>query len=220
MPEAGVAALPPVLSPELAASAGVPYVTAWDGLARAQVEAGTRVLVIGAGAVGRAAADLARWRGADVVLAQRGVEKAAALAGEGYQAIALDAAAPLADQLSEFFGGRADVVFDTTGAFIAEAVGVLAPNGRLVIIAAPASGHVDFPALDLYRRGGSVIGVNSLLHDSRASAAMLAIVARGFEAGALPLPPAPRQWDFADGVAAYRVVDAGGAGKIVFTALS
>lgn len=220
VPETGVAELPTVLSLEQAASAGVPYVTAWDGLVRAQAEAGTRVLVIGAGAVGRAAADLARWRGADVVLAQRGVEKAAALAGEGYQAIALDAAAPLADQLWEFFGGLADVVFDTTGAFMAEAVSVLAPNGRLVIIAAPASGRVDFPALDLYRRGGSVIGVNSLLHDSRASAAMLAIIARGFETGALPLPPAPRKWDFADGVAAYRAVDAGGAGKIVFTALS
>ncbi len=220
VPADGVADLPAALSLEQAASAGVPYVTAWDALERAQADAGSRVLVIGAGAVGRAAADLARWRGADVALAQRGAERAAALAKEGYQAIALDSAAPLTGQLPEHFAGRADVIFDTTGALLPEAVAALAVNGRIAIIAAPASGRVDFPALDLYRRGGTLIGVNSLLHDSRASAAMLAGIARGFATGALPPPPAPKRWPFVDALAAYRAVDAGGAGKVVFTDFS
>lgn len=218
VPADGVSEIPATLSLEQAGGLGVPYVTAWDAIERAGANAGTRVLIVGAGAVGRAAADLARWRGADVALAQRGAERAAALAAEGYQAVTLDAEAPLSGQLPASFSGCADVIFDTTGAFMAAAVGALAPKGRLAIIVAPASGHVDFPALDFYRRGATLVGVNSLLHDTRASAAMLAIVARGFAGGALPPPPPSRPWPFADALAAYRAVDKGQTGKVVFTA--
>ncbi|MGC3339377.1 zinc-binding alcohol dehydrogenase family protein, partial [Pseudomonas aeruginosa] len=35
---------------------------------------------------------------------------------------------------------------------------------RLAIIAPPADGHVRLPAMKLYRRGGSVVGINSLLY--------------------------------------------------------
>ena len=218
LPADGISEVPATLSLEQAGSLGVPYVTAWDAMERAGANAGARVLIIGAGAVGRAAADLARWRGADVALAQRGAERAAALVAEGYQAIALDADAPLADQLPQHFHGTADVIFDTTGAFMAAAVAALVPGGRLAIIAAPVSGQVEFPALDFYRRGGTLVGINSLLHDSRASAAMLSVIARGFESGALPLPPPPKPWPFADALAAYRAVDKGQTGKVVFTA--
>lgn len=220
VPEDGVAALPECLSMARAAGCGVPYVTAWDGLEGAGVGAGTRVAIIGAGGVGRAAADLARWRGADVAVLQRGKDKAAALAAEGYRAQALDADRPLAEQLPAEFAGAADVLFDTTGAFLAQSVGALATRGRIAIIAAPASGRVDFPALDLYRRGGTLVGVNSLLDDARACAAILARIGAGFARGMLALPPEPKAWPFADARGAYAAVDAGASGKIVFAEMS
>lgn len=215
VPEDGVVELPPSLSAAQAAGCGVPYVTAWDGMMRARPEAGARMLVIGGGAVGRAAADLGRWRGADVVVAQRGAEKAGALVAAGYQAVVLDAAVPFEEQLPPHFKGRADVIFDSTGAYLDRAVTALAPHGRFVVISAPASNRVDFAARDFYRRGATLIGVNSLLHGCSASAAMLREVARGFGHG-LPLP-AVREWPFADGLAAYRAVDTGGVGKVVLT---
>jgi NADPH2:quinone reductase len=74
------------------------------------------------------------------------------------------------------------------------------------------------PSLELYRRGGSVIGVNSLLYDSRACAAMLDRFSIAFATGLLPPPPAPEERPWSQALAAYKEV-AGGAGgdrKIVF----
>lgn len=54
-----------------AATCGVPFITAWDALERSHVKAGTCLLIIGAGAVAKAAQVLAEARGADVVMAAR-----------------------------------------------------------------------------------------------------------------------------------------------------
>ena len=216
VPQSGAAVIPQTLSVAQAGGVGVPYVTAWEALERAQAGAGVRTLIIGVGAVGRAAADLAKWRGADLVLAVRRADQALALEAAGFTAEILSDA-PFAELLPPRFHGAADVVFDTTGAWTAESVAALAPMGRLAIIAAPASGTVEFPTLALYRKGGTLVGVNSLLHDTRASAAMLAAIARGWAAGNLALPPEPRVWPLADGLAAYRTVDAGSAEKIVLS---
>ena len=48
--------------------------------------------------------------------------------------------------------GGADVIFDTTGFWLPAAVAGLAPFGRIAIIAAPVDGHVQLPALALYRK--------------------------------------------------------------------
>jgi NADPH:quinone reductase-like Zn-dependent oxidoreductase len=214
--EDGVAAMPEGLSAARAASLGVPYVTAWDALERADTHAGTRVLIIGAGAVGRAALALAKWRGAETVIAVRRTERAEELAAAGHRVFLL-AAGPLGRALPASFGGATDVVFDTTGAWTAEGIEVLAPFGRLVIIAAPSSGKAELSILSLYRRGGSLIGVNSLLYDSRACARILERLAQGFASGGLGLSGQPVEWAAADGVAAYRALEAGSSQKIVLT---
>ncbi len=124
-----------------------------------------RLLVVGAGAVGRAATDLARAGGTQVHVAVRRPEQA-----EELKAIGLDAAAYPADAaLPTGF----DVAFETTGYRLPEAIRAIKTFGRVAIISAPPSGHVETPVLDLYRRGGSIVGVNSLLYDSRACATML-----------------------------------------------
>jgi NADPH:quinone reductase len=59
---------PERLSMEQASAIGVPFIAAWEGLNEAELKAGATVLVTGAlGAVGRAVAQIAHWKGARVI---------------------------------------------------------------------------------------------------------------------------------------------------------
>jgi len=213
----GVAHKPSHLSFAQAASLGVPYTTAWDALERSGVSKGTRLLVTGAnGAVGSAALALANIRGAQVLGAVRRPEQAQALRAQGFEAIVLGKPEELGAQVSAVFSGGADVIFDTTGFWLPAAVAALAPFGRIAIIAAPVDGHVQLPALALYRKGGSVVGINSLLYNCEQCAVMLEQFGRFFDEGSLPLPTGLREVPLADGVACFEEVNQGTADKIIF----
>jgi NADPH:quinone reductase-like Zn-dependent oxidoreductase len=212
----GIAPKPAGLTFAQAAACGVPYTTAWDALERARQEAGDGVLVIGAGgAVGRAALALARWRGAQVIGAVRRPQQAEALAAEGIEAIVLDGVLELDAAVRRHFPAGADVVLDATGAWLPQAVAALADFGRLAVIAAPADGIAELPQRELYRRGASIIGVNSLLYGCRACAQMLDRFSVAFAAGLLPPPAAPEERPLEAALAAYREVAQRSAGKIV-----
>ena len=213
----GVAHKPSHLSFAQAASLGVPYTTAWDALERSGVGKGTRLLVIGAnGAVGSAALALAKIRGAQVLAAVRRVEQVEVLQGQGVEAIALGAPDDLGVQVSSVFKGGADVIFDTTGFWLPAAVAGLAPFGRIAIIAAPVDGQVQLPALALYRKGGLVVGINSLLYNCEQCAVMLEQFGRFFDEGTLPLPTGLREVALAEGLQSYGEVNSGSADKIIF----
>ncbi len=202
--------MPESLTFEQAASCGVPYTTAWDGLVRAKVCKGTRFVVIGAnGAVGRAAVALARSVEARVLAAVRRPEQAEMLEKEGYETLLLSTPVALVETVTSRFGALADAIYDTTGKWLPASVAAMADHGHLVVIAPPGAGEnsVEFPVLDFYRRGGTLVGVNSLLHDTFASAAMLSEFAKRFDAGALQ-PPAPAKvMPLTQGAEAYRLVD-------------
>ena len=213
----GVAHKPSHLSFAQAASLGVPYTTAWDALERSGVGKGTRLLVIGAnGAVGSAALALAKIRGAKVLAAVRRVEQVEVLQGQGVEAIALGAPDDLGVQVNSVFKGGADVIFDTTGFWLPAAVAGLAPFGRIAIIAAPVDGQVQLPALALYRKGGSVVGINSLLYNCEQCAVMLEQFGRFFDEGSLPMPTGLREVALAEGLQSYGEVNSGSADKIIF----
>jgi len=213
----GVARKPSHLSFAQAASLGVPYTTAWDALERSGVGKGTRLLVIGAnGAVGSAALALAKIRGAQVLAAVRRPEQVEALQGQGVDTIALGQPEDLGAQVNRVFTGGADVIFDTTGFWLPAAVAGLAPFGRIAIIAAPLDGHVQLPALALYRKGGSVVGINSLLYNCEQCARMLEQFGRFFDEGSLPLPTGLREVALVDGLVSYEEVNSGSADKIIF----
>ena len=76
MPAAWLSAKPDGLSMEQAASVGVPFITAWSALVtEGRIQAGETILIIGAaGAVGRAATQIAHWKGATVIPAIRSRE--------------------------------------------------------------------------------------------------------------------------------------------------
>ena len=219
LPAGGCAALPSSLSFAQAAACGVPYTTAWDGIRRAKVGPGKTFLVIGAnGAVGRAAIALGKALGARVVAAVRRPEQAAALENLGYETLLLGAPEKLGEQVTQKCGAFADAIFDTTGGWLPASVRAAANHGAICVIAPPGMGQltVDFPVLDFYRRGLQLIGVNTLLHDTIACAKMLNEFAGFFESGALPPPPTPDETPLAKGLEAYRQVNEGFSGKIVF----
>ena len=87
--------------------------------------------------------------------------------------------------------------------------------GRIAIIAAPVDGYVQLPALALYRRGGSVVGINSLLYGVEACAAMLEQFGRFFDEGLLPLPEGLFESPLAEGLERYAEVNQGSGEKVI-----
>ncbi|EJL96085.1 MULTISPECIES: quinone oxidoreductase family protein [unclassified Pseudomonas] len=215
LPANGIAQKPSHLSFTQAASLGVPYTTAWDALERSLVTAETRLLVIGGGAVATAALALAKVRGAQLLAAARRPEQVADLQAQGYQTIQLDKPEDLGAQVNAVYRGGADVIFDTTGFWLPASVAALATFGRIAIIAAPVDGHVQLPALALYRKGGSVVGINSLLYGVEACAAMLEQFGRFFDEGLLPLPQGLVEAPLAEGLLRYADVNQGSGDKVI-----
>ena len=216
LPAKGVALKPKALSFAQAASLGVPFTTAWDALERSLVDGNTRLLVIGAnGAVGSAALSLAKIRGAQVLGAVRRPEQVAALKADGFDAILLDKPEDLAAQVNAVFQGGPDVIFDTTGFWLPAAIQTIAPFGRIAVISAPIDGHVQVPVLALYRKGGSIVGINSLLYGADVCARMLNQFGLFFDQGLLPLPTGLFESPLSEGLARYEEVNKGSADKII-----
>ena len=218
LPAAGCALMPARLSFVEAAACGVPYTTAWDGIGRAKVGPGKNFLVIGAnGAVGRAAIALGKALGARVVAAVRRPEQAAALEKLGYETLVLGAAEKLGEQVQQKFGRFADAIFETTVARLPASIRAAEKHGAICVITAPGMGQltVDFPVLDFYRRGLTLVGVNTLLHDTGSCAKMLDAFSVFFDSVGLPPPPRPREMPLSQGLEAYSLVNAGASEKIV-----
>jgi NADPH:quinone reductase-like Zn-dependent oxidoreductase len=207
---------PESLSFAQAASCGVPYITARDALERSGVGAGTQILIIGAGgAVGQAALTMAQARGANILAGVRRTEQAQAFISAGTSAIVLGEPETLAQRVNEHFPNGPEVVFDTTGLWLEPAVKVLATFGRIAVIAAPVDGFTRLPVLDLYRRGGSIVGVNSLLYDVQDCASLLALIREEFDSGRLSHPKINHTIPFTHALESYEKVHQGYSEKIV-----
>lgn len=216
LPATGVALKPNSLSFAQAAAIGVPFTTAYDAVERTGVKQGTSFLVIGGnGAVGTAAMALAKVRGARVLAAVRKPEQAVALKAKGFDTLVLGTPDTLAGEVAAVFPEGAEVIFDTTGFWLPAAVSALANFGRIAIIAAPVDGMVHFPALALYRKGGVLIGVNSLLYDTSQCARMLRDFGRYFDEGTVDAPQDVREIPLAEAIAGYKAIEAGSSEKIV-----
>ncbi|WES64539.1 NAD(P)-dependent alcohol dehydrogenase [Microbacter sp. GSS18] len=210
---AALAAVPDGVSSDDAAAAAMAGVTALQALRdTARLEAGERVLVWGAsGGVGHLAVQLARVLGAgsvDAVCSGRNADLVRGLgADEVYDYTT--SAAPV---------GPYDVVLDTVGtASISRLKGLLAPEGRVVLVGALGGGRLLGPLGGTLRRG---IGARLRGVDHRG---MLATV-RGGDLALLggwladgSLVPAVQQTFGLDGaIEALRMLEAGHvAGKLV-----
>jgi len=87
---------------------------------------------------------------------------------------------------------------------------------QIATIAAPRNGHVNLPLLDLYRAGGVLVGINSLLYDAEACAEMLQPIMDAFDNDEIPPPKPVREVSLDEGPDVYREIEAGSTEKFVF----
>ena len=222
LPAAAVARRPRNLSAEQAAAIGVPFVTAQLALDMAGLTAGETVLIAGAaGAVGSAALQLARERGAHPVALVRNDADAQRIRAEEVLAVARFDAPRFPEDLVEIVkahtaGRGCEVALNGVGAPLFDAMlAALGDGGRMVVYSAVAGREVTLDLLTLYRRRLSIGGLTTGgLSCTRAAEILRALTPR-FESGALrPLDIAAR-FSLANARDAYAAVQGGTTGKVV-----
>lgn len=209
----------PTMTLAAAATIGVPFITAYEGLRRAGLSGkGQTVAVFGAnGKVGQAAIQLAARAGASVV----GIE----VNGESYVGHAdgaltmIDGSRPdLGTAVLAATGGRGiDIAYNSVGSpYFAAALESLAIGGTQVLIST-IERTVPFDILAFYRRNLQMLGLDTLKLSVVECARILRELMPGFEDGSL------RAFDVDDtsllpldeAAAAYRRVLAGTRDRIV-----
>lgn len=184
---------PPVV--DLAAAAGIPeaFLTAFVNLVvEAGLQTGQRVLIhAGASGVGLAAIQVARYCGAHVAATTRSAEKRAALEAVGADlAIVASADGGTAEVERQWGSDAVDVVLDPVGGSgIAGDLRLLAPGGRIVVIATMGGARAEIDLALLMKKRARLVG-STLRARSRAEKARLLARFRdeclpGFEAGRL-----------------------------------
>ncbi len=144
VPARNILALPPEISFESAAAAGLVFLTAWQMLVdKARVQVGETVLVHGAGSgVGSAAVQIARLHGAHVIATTSNEQKAERARSIGAHEVILYTKQDLVTEVRRLTAKRGvDVIVDHVGTAVWDAsIKSLAKGGRLVTCGATA-GH-------------------------------------------------------------------------------
>lgn len=214
VPVDSVSTKPAGLSFAEAAAVGVSYTAAWLSLSeRADVQAGEIVLVTGAaGVVGRAATQIAHWRGAQVIGADLNVADDLA-ADIVIDTSKQDLASAVRDATS---GAGADAAINTVGGpLFGQVLDALRHGGRSTVIASAGGPVAQLNLLEFYRNERSVYGVNTLDLPLARAARILDILRRGFESGALRAPRT-RAFPLEEAATAYKAVLSGtGGAKVV-----
>jgi NADPH:quinone reductase-like Zn-dependent oxidoreductase len=187
LPVEALSRKPASVSVAAAATVGVPFITAYEGLRRANLRGtGQTVVVFGAnGKVGQAAVQLASRAGAKVI----GVDRAA-LAYMGHSVgpvhFVEGTRADHVAALHEATGGRgADIVYNTVGSpYFAQALDVLAIGGTQILIST-IERAVPFDILAFYRRNLQMVGIDTLKLSVVECARILNALLPGFDDGSL-----------------------------------
>jgi NADPH:quinone reductase len=193
IPAAAVIPLPKNLTFEQAAGIGVAYITAWAALVNAaKIQPGETVVILGTtGAVGSAAARIARTVGARVigtVRAASAIPPASFVPVDDWIDLQVTDLASGTRKLTE--GRGADVVFDLVGgAMFEKCLAALAWRGRQVAISSSPEPRVNFNLVDFYHNESRLFGVDSLKLSFEETAEILRQLTPGFETGIFPPPP-------------------------------
>lgn len=209
MPAAWVSAKPASLTMDQAASVGVPYVTAWSALVRTgAIQTGETILVVGvSGAVGRAATQIAHWKGAQVIGASTSTRNPS-----GADAVISTVDAELDQEVRSLTGGKGvDLVLDAVGGRLFEpALRSLRPGGRQIAITSFGERKVSFDLIDFYRNRSRLLGVNTMALSGPETAEILEELRPGFDEGRL-VPPEITTWPLEQAVEAYVASTQGGS---------
>jgi len=192
---------------EQAAAIGVPFITAWAAIiGAANLQADETVLIVGAaGAVGRAAVQIANWKGAHVLGAARGSRPVPSVA------VVIDTTAEnLSQRVLAITGGKgADAVFDTVGGPLFEpGLRSLRHGGRQIAITSTGDPRVTFNLVDFYHNELQLIGLDSNALTARDVGDIAEKLRPGFESGILT-PQDTEPVPFEKAVDAYQALAAG-----------
>jgi len=208
LPLAWISKRPANLSPEQAATVGVPYVTAWSTLVRAgNIQPGETVLIVGSsGAVGRAATQIAKWKKARVIGASTRSDNPS-----NADAIVNTTTQDLTRETRALTGGKGvDLVLDMVGGPLFEAaLKSLRVGGRQIAISSPKERRVSFDLTDFYHNASQLIGVDTIKFTGPEIAEMMNELRLGFEGGYLTIPE-PKKWPLSRGAEAYQALAQGG----------
>jgi NADPH2:quinone reductase len=209
VPAEVLASKPKSLSMAQAASIGLPFVTAWASVvSAAQIQPGEIVLIVGgAGAVGRAATQIANEQRARVIVAD-------IVAGPlpGAEWVVNTMTEDLRTRVMELTAGKGvDAVIDAVGGAMFEpALRSLRYGGRQIAITSTGDPRVSFNLIEFYHNLSRLIGVDSNGLTPREVGEISDQVRLGFDAGSLTPPPI-EIIPFERAVEAYSRVAAGAA---------
>ncbi len=230
LPAAQAVPLPDGASFDLGASIGIPAVTAHRALTVAEAGphrlapgalTGRKVLVAGgAGAVGHAAIELARWAGADVVATVSSDEKAGLARAAGAAQVVNYRTEDAVARIREFAPGGVDVVVEVSPAVNAELdVAVAAPGATVAFYANNGGDQMSVPVRPSMTTNLRWQGILLYTMPSGAKATAIEDVSAavrdgalrvGVEAG-LPL----HRYPLARTADAHAAVEAGAVGKVL-----
>jgi NADPH:quinone reductase len=213
LPATWLSEKPANLTMHQAASVGVPYSAAWQSLVEVgQLQKRERVLITGAnGAVGRAATQIAHWRGAYVIGADLNETPT------GTDAFIHLGQVDLPSEVRRITQEQGvDVVLDTVGGNLFEScLRTLRPGGKHVAIASAGRAVVEFNLMDFYRNQSRLFGVDTTKLTGIEIASVMNRLREGFEQNFLK-PPVVQVNRFADAIAVYQsVADRSSKGKQV-----
>ena len=179
---------PKGLSMAQAAAIGVPFLTAWTSVvSAAQLQRGETILIVGAaGAVGQAAAQIAKWKQARVIGADITSDPI-----PGTESAVNTKTEDLRERVLELTARRGvDVVFDTVGGAMFEpALRSLASGGRQVVISSAGEPRVSFNLMDFYHNASRLIEVDSYGLTAQQAGEIAGTLRPGFETGVLKPSP-------------------------------
>src|SRR5262245_31780054 len=207
IPETWLSRKPKSLTMAQAAAVGRSHWTAWQAVINVmEIKAGETILIIGgAGMVGQAATSLARWRGAEPIVAGRRRPDGVDLFIDTRSSDIPKAARALTD------GRGVDMVLDTVGGeMFVPAIRSLRYDGRMVGLHG-GSEPVTVDLNEIFNRQLHVTGLATVFYDGAHVARIFDQFRPLFDSGLLA-PPAVKTWSLERAAEAYQTVMEGSGG--------
>ncbi len=191
-----------------AGAVGRAYLAAWETVINVMgITPGETILITGgAGMVGQAATAIARWRGAEPIVADR-------RRPDGVEHFIDTSRADMREAVLDLTEGRgADLVLDTKGGALFEpALRSLRFGGRMAGIFSAPEPLPGFTPAEIYNRQLHVTGLASVFMDGTDAARVFDQLRPLFDRGFL-VPPAVKTWPLENSAEAYQAVLDGSAG--------
>ncbi|HUC25455.1 MAG TPA: zinc-binding alcohol dehydrogenase family protein [Streptosporangiaceae bacterium] len=208
LPETWLSRKPERLQMTEAAAVGRSYLAAWQTVINVmELMPGETILITGgAGLVGQAATAIARWRGAEPIVAD--VRKP-----DGVERFIDTRSSNVREAVLELTDGRgADMALDTVGgALFQPALRSLRFDGRMAGIFSGPEPQTDFPLAEIYNRQLHLTGLASVFMDGAHVARIFDQLRPLFDRAFL-VPPAVKTWPLENAAEAYQTVLDGSAG--------